>query len=133
MRNSPLNKPDRPVPSGGGWWTAARWLAFVALLGNIMLPAATSIVFSPAGLDRDSLRARICGGWPGDMPGKAKSGLLVQHCPLCSVPAAPLPRPPGFTVPGEIAEQDQFQLRTGVSVASVRHGGMQARAPPLAV
>jgi hypothetical protein len=101
---------------------AATWLAFVALLGNVLLPPGRVI----PGLG-------ICGHWPGDAPDKTKPGLLVQHCPLCAVPAAPLPRPPRFAVPGEFADQSQLQLRATPSVAPIQRGRMQARAPPSVV
>jgi|SRR5271167_2692631 len=110
----------------------ATWLAFVALLGNILLPAALSIfVLEEPG--RDIPGAGLCGHWPGDAPGKAKPGLLVQHCPLCTVPAAPLPMLPSIVVPGEVADESRLQFLTTISVAPIRHGRMQARAPPSVV
>ena len=108
---------------------SASWLAFVVLLGKVLLPAALSIfVLNEPGRDTP-----FCGHWSGDVPGKAKPGLLVQHCPLCTVPAAPLPRPPSVVVPGEVVDESRLQLPTTVSVAPIRHGGMQARAPPPAI
>jgi hypothetical protein len=110
----------------------ATWLAFIALLGNILLPAALSnFVLREPG--RDIPGVGLCGHWPGDAPGKAKPGLLVQHCPLCTVPAAPLPRPPSIVVPGKLADQSQLQPLTTVSIAAIRHGRMQARGPPSVV
>ena len=108
----------------------AVWVALVALLGNILLPATLSIIVLKAP-GRDIPGVGLCGQWHGDTPGKAKPGLLVQHCPLCAMPAAPLPRPPSITGSGKIADQRQPQLSTTVSVAPIRHGRMQARAPPV--
>jgi len=104
-------------------------LAFVALLGNVLLPALLSMfVLNEPG--RDTL---ICGQSSGDAPGKAKPGLLMLHCPLCTVPAAALPPSPSMLVPGEAAEALRQRLPTTVSVVPIRHGRMQARAPPSAV
>ena len=109
----------------------ASWLAFVALLGNILLPAALSIlVLKEPG--RDIPGVGLCGVGPSDAPGKTKSGLLVQHCPLCTEPAAPLPQPPSIATPGLIADESRPQLLTTLSVAPIRHGRVQARAPPSA-
>jgi hypothetical protein len=107
-------------------------LAYIAMLGNVLLPAALSIiVLKEPG--RAIPGVGICGQWPGDAPGKSRLVLLVQHCPLCTVPAAPLPQSPGFAAPGETADENQLQPLTDVSVAPIRHGRMQARAPPSAV
>jgi hypothetical protein len=126
MTHPPPDKPDRIAPSHGRRRGAATWLAFVALLGNILLPAALSIfVLKEPGRDTP-----LCGPWQGDAQGKAKPGLLAQHCPLCAVPAAPLAPPPSIVVPGKIADQSQQQLLTTISVVPIRHGRMQARAPP---
>jgi hypothetical protein len=132
MTHSPLDNSGRIAPLHGRRRAGATWLAFVALLGNVLLPAALSIiVLKEPGHGIPGVG--LCGHWLGDAPGKTKPGLLVQHCPLCAVPAAPLPRPPGFAVPGEVADQSQLQLRATLSVAPIRHGRMQARAPPLVV
>jgi hypothetical protein len=128
--NPPLDKLQRSARSEGAGQTVAAWLAFLALLGNIMLPAAVSIAFSLTEPGRHLFTTGLCGGSPGEVPGKAKPVLLVQHCPLCTVPAAALPPPPAAMVPAEVAAQHQFQPQGIVSVASVRHGAMQARAPP---
>ncbi len=127
-----LDNPHRIAPFDGRARAAATWLAFVALLGNVLFPAALSITLlkEPG---REMLRVGICGQWPGDAPGKTKPGLLVRHCLLCTLPAAPLPRPAGFAAPGEVADESQPQPLTTLSIASIRHGLMQARAPPLAV
>jgi hypothetical protein len=133
MTQPPLDNPDRIAPLHGRARAAATWLAFVALLGNILLPAALSIiVLKEPG--RDSLGVGICGQWPGDAPGKTKPGLVVQHCPLCTVPLAPLPRSLGFALPAEFVDESRPpQPLTTVSIAPFRHGRMQARAPPSAV
>jgi hypothetical protein len=119
------------APFHGRRPAGAIWLAFVALLGNVLLPAALSIiVLKEVGR---SVPGGICGQWPGDVPGKAKPGLLVQHCPLCTVPVAPLPRSPDFAIPREVASESQPRPLRNISVASIRHGRIQARAPPSAV
>jgi hypothetical protein len=105
------------------------WLAFVVLLGNVLSPTALSIfVLKEPG--RDFSGVVLCGHWPGDAPGKAKPGLLVQHCPLCAVPTAPLPPAPSIAVPRKLADENQPQFLTTAVVAPIRHGRMQARAPP---
>jgi hypothetical protein len=125
MTHSPLDNSDRRR-------AGATWLVLVALLGNFLLPAALSIVV-PREPGRDTPRVGLCGQSPGDAPGKIKPGLLVQHCPLCAIPAAPPPSPPGFVVPGELVDESKLQLLTTISVPSIRHGRMQARAPPSVV
>ena len=126
MIQPPLDNPDRIAPLRGRARAAATWLAFVALLGNVLLPAALSIfVLNEPG--RDTL---LCGQSHHNPQGKAKPGLLVQHCPLCAVPAAPLAGPPSIVVPGKIVDQSQLQPLATISVAPIRHGRMQARAPP---
>jgi hypothetical protein len=133
MTHPPLDNPNRIAPLHRRARAAATWLAFVALLGNVLLPVALSIiVLKEPG--RDLPRVVICGQWPGDAPGKAKSGLAVQHCPLCTVPLAPLPRTPGFAAPSEAADRSRSpQPPTIVLVAPIRRGRMQARAPPSVV
>jgi hypothetical protein len=126
MTHLPLGSLGRIAPLHGRRRAGATWLAFVALLGNILLPAALSIfVLKEPGRDTS-----LCGQWPGDASGKAKPGLLVQHCPLCTVPAVPLPRPPRIMVPGQVADESHLQRLTTASVAPIRHGRAQARAPP---
>lgn len=133
MTQPPLDNPDCIAPLHGRARAASTWLAFVALLGNILLPAALSIiVLKEPG--RDIPGVGICGQWPGDGPGKTKPALVVQHCPLCTLPLAPLPRSPAFAVPGEVADESRPpQPLTTVPVAPIRHGRMQARAPPSVV
>jgi len=133
MRDLQLDNWDRTASRRRRWRATATWLAFVALLSNLVSPLALSIVVPLIEPDRDTLSVGLCSGWRGDPTGNTKPGLLVQHCPLCTVPVAPLPRPPSFAVPGEVADNGQLQLRTTVAVASIRHGGMQARAPPSVV
>ncbi len=132
MTHSPLDNPGRLAPLHGRRRAEATWLALAALLGNLLLPAALSILV-PKEPDRDIPGLGLCGHWPGDAPGKIKPGLLVQHCPLCTVPLAPLPRSPGVGVPREIADESQPQALRTISIASIRHGRMQARAPPPAI
>ena len=132
MTHWPLGNLHRIASLSGRSRAAATWLAFLALLGNMLLPAVLSIVI-PKEPGRDTPRAGLCGQLPGDAPGKIKPGLLVQHCPLCAIPAAPPPSPPGFVVPGELGDESRLQFLTTISVPSILHGGMQARAPPSVV
>jgi hypothetical protein len=132
MTHSPLDNPGRIAPLHGRPRAGATWLAFLALLGNALLPAALSI-FVLEEPRRDIPGAGLCGQLPGDASGKTKPRLLVQHCPLCTVPVAPMPRSPGFAVPCEVADESQPQPLTTVSVAPTRHSRMQPRAPPSAV
>lgn len=133
MTDPPLDNPDRIAPLRGRWRAAATWLACVALLGKFVLPAVLSIIFGLTEPGRDTSRVGLCGGPPGDASGKTKPAPLAQHCPLCTAPVSPLPRPPGIANPGEVADRGQLQLRTTLTVASIRHGRMQARAPPSVV
>jgi hypothetical protein len=133
MRDRPLDDWDRTASCRRPRRATATWLAFVALLSNLVLPSALSIIVHLSEPGRDTPSAGLCSGWRGDTPGKTKPGLLVQHCPLCTVPVASLPRPPSFGVPGAIADKGQMLPPAIVLVASIRHGGMQARAPPSAV
>jgi hypothetical protein len=128
-----LSNRVRTTPWRRRWLAPATWLAGAALLSNIMLPAALSIFARLSEPARDTPSVGLCTGWRGDAPGRTKPGLLVQHCPLCTVPVAAPPIPPSFAVAGEAADNGQPQLRTTASVALVRHGGMQARAPPSVV
>ena len=128
MSQPPLDN----APLHGRRLAGAISLALIAMLGNVLLPAALSIiVLKEAG--RAIPGVGICGQWPGDATGKSKLVLVVQHCPLCTVPAAPLPQSPGFAAPGETADENQLQPLTNGSIAPIRHGRMQARAPPSAV
>jgi hypothetical protein len=129
MTPSLLDDQDRAAPLRGNRRAGSTWLVLAALLGNILLPAALSI-FVPREPGRDIPGVGLCGHWPGDAPGKGKPGLLVQHCPLCTVPAAPLPRPPSIVVPEKLADESQLQPLRTASIAPIRHGRMQARAPP---
>jgi hypothetical protein len=139
MTPSLLDDPDRAAPLRGKRRAGATWLALVALLGNILLPAALSVfVVRELGFvlrepGRDIPGVGLCGHWPGNAPGKEKPGLLVQHCPLCTAPAAPPPRPPSIVVPEKLADEGQLQPLRTVSIAPIRHGRMQARAPPSVV
>jgi len=110
----------------------AIWVALVALLGNILLPATLSIFVLKAP-GRDVLGVSLCGHRSGDAPGKSEPRLVVQHCPLCTVPVAPLPWPLSIVVPGQVADESRLQLLTTVSVAPIRHGRVRARAPPTVV
>jgi len=103
------------------------------LLSNLVLPSALSIIVRLSEPGRDTPNVGLCSGWRGDTPGKTKPGPLVQHCPLCTVPVATMPRPPGVAIPGAITDKGQTLPPAIVFVASIRHGGMQARAPPSAV
>jgi hypothetical protein len=109
------------------WRRAVVWLAVAGLLGDIALPAAAiSIAVGSAGLG-------ICkAASAGDLPGKAKPGLLVHYCSLCAAPATlPHRPPPSSLAPNASAEEAHLQLGTVSLVALLRHGPVQARAPPL--
>jgi Protein of unknown function (DUF2946) len=104
---------------------AVAWLAVVGLLSNFLLPAAMSVAAGRVGFSICSTRSA------GDPSGKAKPGLLVHHCALCSVPAAlPLRPPPAHYVPAEIAAANPPQPGVITLSALPRHGHVQARAPP---
>jgi len=108
----------------------ATWLAFVALASNLVLPAALSTIVGPTGTRGGALSVGFCRTGSGDVPGKTKPGLVVEHCSLCTVTAALLPRPPRFAVPAENAHENPRRLQAALSIALIRPGEMQARAPP---
>jgi hypothetical protein len=124
-----LGSLDRIAPLRARWRVAATWLSFLTLIANSLLPAALSIFVGLIEPSHDTL----CGGWSGDTSGKAKPGLPVQHCPLCTVAAAPLPPAPGLSPPLEAAEGELLQRRAAHALATIRRGPVQARAPPAAV
>ena len=125
MTHSPLDDRDRIAPLPGCRRTGATWLALIALLGSTLLPAALSILV----LNEPDRGIALCREWPVDAPGKVKPGLLVQHCPFCTMAAAPLARP-SILIPGEVAKEVQLRLTTTVSITPTGHGRMRARAPP---
>jgi len=95
-----------------------------------VLPPALVIFAGLAEPSCGTLGAVICGGSSGDAADKGKPGLLTQHCPLCTIPAAPLTRSPSVTVPCDAAEGGLLQPRTALALDPRRHGSVQARAPP---
>jgi hypothetical protein len=105
---------------------AITWLAFVALLNNVLFPATISIAVGAVTLSLCSARA------DPDLPGKAKPNLIVRHCALCAAPAALPPRPrAGLPLPSEVVKGIHPQLRVIALIASFRRGPVQARAPPI--
>lgn len=130
MRYLPLSNPDRIAPLRAWWRTTATWLSLSAFIANGVLPAALVIFADLADPSRGALGAGICGGSSGDAADKGKPGLLAQHCPLCTIPAAPLARSPSLTVPCDAAEGGLLQPRTALALDPRRHGSVQARAPP---
>ena len=123
-----------------GWHRRFRarfaWLALFALLSNAGLPAI--VVAAVGGLNpaHDSLRLGLCRASPdGDIPGKAKPGLSVHHCALCTaVPdilspggSAAVARPP-------MAALAAFALRRTTALGNGwRNYRTQPRAPPARV
>jgi hypothetical protein len=131
MTHLPLHDPHRITASGGRWWTVAAWLAFIGFAANVLLPAALSIIIGLIEPASDNPGLSLCGGRSSDLPGKTEPVLVARHCPLCTIPVAPLLRPFGFSVPGEIADDPYSPLRTaGLDAPRQRHGPVQARAPP---
>jgi hypothetical protein len=111
------------------------WLALFALLSNAALPAV--LVAAVGGLNPayDSLRLGLCRASPnGDSPGKAKPGLLVHHCALCT--AAPDVLSPGGSA--AVARRPMPALaalalrRTTAVGDGLRNYRTQPRAPPAA-
>src|SRR5215472_3974605 len=133
MRNPPLDISDRSASWRGGWRAIATLLALVALLSNLVAPGLLAAASPLSGSGSDASRPAFCGTARGDASGKAKPGLLIHHCPLCTAPVA-LPSPtPSFAGPGEAPAGDQWRLRKTMPVVSVRYSGVQARAPPALV
>src|SRR5215469_15610076 len=130
MTYMPLSNPDRIVSLRAWWRTTAAWLSVSALIANGVLPAAFAIFAGLAEPSRGALGAAICGGSWGDATDKGKPRLLAQHCPLCTISAAPLARSPSLTVPCDAAESGRLQPRTALALDPRRHGSVQARAPP---
>jgi hypothetical protein len=107
-------------------------LAFVALLSNVLFAAALSIAADLVDGSRDTFGLKLCSASPvRKLPGKDKPGLPLRDCALCAMPA-PLPSRPqaSFALPDEVTDGPHPQLRTTWSAAPLRHGLVQARAPP---
>jgi hypothetical protein len=122
-------------PVRAGWVRVMTcWLACVTLLLNVLLPTALSVGIGLLHPERDIVGSSLCSAMAGrDFPGKAKPGLLVHHCTLCSVPAAPLLlRDGGVAHQVQIAETAYPVVRPALAPAPFWHGPAQARAPPVA-
>jgi hypothetical protein len=133
MRNPPLDIGDRSASWRGGWRAIATLLALVASLSNLLVPGVLAAASHFDGSESGAPRFAFCGTARGDASGKAKPGLLIHHCPLCTAAVA-LPSPtPSFAGPGEAPAGDQWRLRKAMPVVSVRYSGVQARAPPALV
>jgi hypothetical protein len=110
------------------------WLALFALLSNAGLPAV--VVAAVGGLNPayDSLRLGLCGASSGgDSPGKAKPGLSVHHCALCT--AADILSPGGSAAvarPPMVAVAAIALRRTTALGDRWRNYRTQPRAPPAA-
>jgi hypothetical protein len=109
------------------------WLALFALLSNALLPAV--LVAAVGGLNPayDSLRLGLCRASPDEeSPGKAKPGLLVHHCALCT--AAPNILSPGGSAAAAIliiaADEPFARSRTMALGDGLRNYRTQPRAPP---
>jgi hypothetical protein len=112
------------------------WLALLALLSSSALPAV--VVAAVGGLSPayDSLRLGLCRASPnGDSPGKAKPGLPVHHCALCT--AAPdilSPGGSGAVARPPMAAVAAFALRRTTALGNgARNYRTQPRAPPARV
>ena len=107
------------------------WIAVAALLVNLLLPAALSIGLAG---ERDTVAASLCGATAErDRPGKANLGIVVHHCPICTVAAAlTLPCAGALTYAGRIAVTAYPVVRPTLAPAFFRHSPVQARAPPIA-
>ena len=121
----------------GAWHRRLRarfaWLALFALLSNAALPAV--LVTAVGGLNPayDSLRLGLCRASPdGDSPGKAKPGLLVHHCALCTAaPDVLSPQGSAAVAILIIVADEAFALRRTTALGdSLRNYRTQPRAPP---
>jgi hypothetical protein len=103
------------------------------LLLNLLLPAALSVGIALAG-DRGAAGSSVCGAaGERDDPGKANPALFVQHCAVCAVPPALPPlRAGALACAVGIAEVAYSAGRRGLTPSLLRHGPVQARAPPIA-
>ena len=109
------------------------WLALFALLSNAVLPAVLAAAVGGLNPAHDSLRLGMCRASPDrESPSKAKPGLLVHHCALCTATAdllspggsAALARPPMVAVVG------LAQRRMTALGSPLRNYRTQPRAPP---
>jgi hypothetical protein len=109
------------------------WLALFALLSNAALPAV--LVAAVGGLNPvyDSLPLGLCrASTDGDSPAKARPGLSVHHCALCTV-APDILSPAGSAA---VARQPMVALaalavrRTTALGDRWRNYRTQPRAPP---
>jgi len=112
---------------------AATWLAIFALLSQTLAPAALITASGVLAPGVASIRSTLCTASPErDSPGKTKPALPVHYCALCTVSTADLYRPPtGFTPNIEIAPTVYPLSGKERPVLRLRHGQMQARAPPV--
>jgi hypothetical protein len=145
-REGRAETPATRIPSAGACWVAmmrfgfphlfgrahaaAAWLTLVAFLGNALLPAG----LAAAGLYHRSSNKpwlALCSAAPDrDLAGKARPALPLHHCALCVMPAAqPLP-PAELAPPLGFARAPQSLLRRLSAIVPLRHGRVQARAPP---
>lgn len=109
------------------------WVAFVALLTNVLLPTALSIGIMSLDPNSNTVTSGLCTATPGGgFPGKAKPGLLVHHCALCTLPVAlPPRRQAGDAYEREVADKAHPCVRAALTPTPFRHGPVQARAPPI--
>jgi hypothetical protein len=139
----PIDGTKDPSPHNGFRFPALRrrfcasfaWLAIVALLGNVLLPASVSIgaVWLASGSDAPS--PALCGSASGrGLPGKPKPALLLHHCALCALaPAALLPpHPTGSVLEWATSGKAQPSLRDTTRPPPFGHCWAQPRAPPVA-
>jgi len=110
-------------------------LAVLALLSHVLVPAVLMAAARALNPGAGSFRLTLCNATPqGDASGKAKPGLPAHHCALCPLPAADLYRPPTGLMPtSEGARGVYRRLAAEWPAPSLRHGQMQARAPPATV
>jgi hypothetical protein len=112
------------------------WLALFALLSNSALPAVLVVAVGGLNPAYDSLRLGLCrASSDGDSPGKAKPGLPVHHCALCT--AAPDILSPGGSAAvarPPMAALAAFALRRTTALGNGwRNYRTQPRAPPARV
>jgi hypothetical protein len=111
---------------------AVAWLAIIALLFHMLLPAGLLIgtaMLNPAGA---AAKLTLCSAASdNDVPGQAKPGLSAHYCALCATPAAEESAlPAGLIVNSEISAAIYPRGGSDWTLPVMRQCRMQARAPP---
>ena len=131
--DEPFDRIRRLASARGRARPPALWLAFFALLGNILSPTALVLGAGTVAPGGRAIGFAVC-STSAEKTGSRKAKpetLLLHHCALCAVPAAGPSRPQiELRPPAGSLTAVHPPLRAAAAAAPRRHGAMQARAPP---